>query len=112
MQSVPMPICSLFGSAKVSLCPYMGGFWALQSVSVPIYAGLFGTAKCLRAHTKGAFWHCKVFPRPYGGFLAMQSVPVPLHGGFLVVHGVPMPKCSGLFGSAKFLHPHIWVAFW
>ena len=36
----------------------------MQSVSIPIYPGLFGNAKCLHAHMYGAFWQCKVSSFP------------------------------------------------
>ena len=83
----------------MSPCPYIGGFLAVQSVPMPIYWGLFGSAKCPHAHILGAFWQCKVSPCPYiGGFLAVQSVPMPIYWG--------------LFGSAKCPHAHILGAFW
>ena len=37
------PTC---GQCKVSPCPYIGGFLAVQSVPMPKYGGLFGTAMC------------------------------------------------------------------
>ena len=62
-----------------------------ESVPMPIYAGLFGSAKCPHANIQGPFWQCNVSPCPYmRAFLAAQSVP--------------MPTCRGLFGSAKCPH--------
>ena len=101
-----------------------------------------GIVKCSHAHIWGAFWQCKVFPCPYmGGFLTVQSVPMPIYGGlfgsakcshahiwgafwqckvspcpymggFLAVQSVPMPIYGGLFGSAKCPHARIWGPAW
>ena len=95
----------------VSPCPYMGAF--LQSVPMPIYGGLFASAKCPHAHIWGPFCRCNVCPCPYmGAFLPVQSVPMPIYasGAFLPVQSVPLPIYGGLFASAKCPLAHIWAA--
>ena len=85
VQGVPMPMyrgsakCAmpmyggLFGGAKcphahrwgafcqnkVSPCPYMGRFLAVQSVLMPMCRGLCGGAKFPHAQKWGSFWQCK-----------------------------------------------------
>ena len=66
----------------------------MQTVSMPIYGGIFASANCLHAHQWGPFYQCKVSLAPYmGAFLRIQNVPVPIYGG--------------LFASAKCPHHSI-----
>ena len=65
--------------------PIYGGLFASAKCPVPIYEGLFGSAECSQCPCMG-------------GFLPVQSVAVPIYGG--------------LFGSAECPHAHIWGAFW
>ena len=52
-------------------------YWAflpVQSVPMPIYGGLFASAKCPHAHIWGPFCLCKMSPCPYmGAFLPIPQ---------------------------------------
>ena len=71
-----------FCQCKVSPSAYMGAFLRVQRVPMPIYGGLFASAKCPHPRIWGPFCQCKVSPSAYmGAFLPVQSVPIRVYGG-------------------------------
>ena len=52
----------------------MADFLAVQSVPMPMYRGLFGSAKCPYAHIRGIFGSAKCLHAHAWGALAVQSV--------------------------------------